>query len=66
MVVGEPQGAVGASDDPLREADAGIGELETTPAVVILPMEPFAQLVNQSAPSGPTVMPSGSLIPGPV
>ena len=35
-------------------------EGETTPAVVIRPILPVPPAVNQSAPSGPTVIPSGS------
>ena len=37
-----------------------------TPAVVMRPMESLPELVNHKAPSGPAVIPSGSLMPGPV
>ena len=41
-------------------------KLVTTPAVVIRPIVSFPVLVNQSAPSGPTVMPPGPEMPVPV
>src|SRR5437870_7892668 len=45
----------------------GSVKLETTPAVVIRPMDskPLISDVNQSAPSGPAVMAPGPLVPQP-
>jgi hypothetical protein len=40
--------------------------LVTVPLVVIRPIESLFVLVNHSAPSGPSVIPSGSSMPGPV